>query len=159
TAADEPASLLRDDSQGETFPAVSGLEVGHDMENIIKTSALPHDLTPRVTSLDTDEGKLSGDDAPIKRRSLETGEEAGVEKCTERGNTPKKKKLQEQIDVQVAREIEEQIAREDQRRNEQITRDAKIARIHAVKELKMMIDGLDRSNEVIVRHLHEYEKS
>nr|GFB32568.1 hypothetical protein [Tanacetum cinerariifolium] len=197
TAADEPASLLRDDSQGETFPAVSGLEVGHDMENIIKTSALPHDLTPRVTSLDTDEGKLSGDDAPIKRRSLETGEEAGVEKCTERGSndtkelvnvltsmdaaniltsgvqavsvppvtefptigiptgsgmvpivspifttasvvipysrrkgkekmvesdTPKKKKLQEQIDVQVAREIEEQIAREDQRRNEQITK-------------------------------------
>nr|GFC79390.1 hypothetical protein [Tanacetum cinerariifolium] len=113
TAADEPASLLRDDSQGETFPAVSGLEAGHDMENIIKTSALPHDLTPRVTSLDTDEGKLSRDDAPIKRRSLETGEEAGVEKCPERG----------------------------------------------IKELKMIIDGLDRSNEVIVRHLHEYEKS
>nr|GFC02374.1 hypothetical protein [Tanacetum cinerariifolium] len=28
------------------------------MENIIKTSALPHDLTPRVTSLDADEGSM-----------------------------------------------------------------------------------------------------
>nr|GEV16021.1 hypothetical protein [Tanacetum cinerariifolium] len=43
TAADEPASLLRDDSQGEAFPTVSGLEAGHDRENIIKTSALPPD--------------------------------------------------------------------------------------------------------------------
>nr|GFD06750.1 hypothetical protein [Tanacetum cinerariifolium] len=56
TTADEPASLLRDDSQGEAFPTVSGLEAGQDRENIIKTSALPHDSTPRVTSLDADEG-------------------------------------------------------------------------------------------------------
>nr|GEW29123.1 hypothetical protein [Tanacetum cinerariifolium] len=188
TTADEPASLLRDDSQ---------------------TSALPHDSTPRVTSLDADEGnkdkgtaELSGDDAPIKGRSLETGEEAGVERSTKRGSndteelvnvltsmdvaniltsgvadvsvppavevstvsvptasglvptvsaifttasvvtpysrrkgkekmvgsdTPKKKKPQEQIDVQMAREMEEQMAREDQRMDEQIARDAKIA--------------------------------
>nr|GEU46611.1 hypothetical protein [Tanacetum cinerariifolium] len=116
--------------------------------------------------------KLSGDDALIKVRSIEIGEEAGVEKSTEQGTisvppvaevstigvptvsrlvptvsvtfttasvvtpysrrpreilandkgiekvveskTPKKKKLQEQIDVQVAREIEEEMAREDQ---------------------------------------------
>nr|GEU29846.1 hypothetical protein [Tanacetum cinerariifolium] len=147
--------------------------------------------------------ELSGDDATIKGRNMEIGEEAGVKKSTERGsnntkelvnvltsmdaaniltsrvqavsvppvaevstvgvptasglfptvsaifstasmvtpysrhlrgtsakdkgkekmvesNTPKKKKLQEQIDVQVAREIEEEMAREDQRMNEQI---------------------------------------
>nr|GFA83648.1 hypothetical protein [Tanacetum cinerariifolium] len=58
TVADEPVSLLRDDSQGEDFPTVSGLDAGQDMENIIKTSALPHDLTPRVTSLDADEGSM-----------------------------------------------------------------------------------------------------
>nr|GFC27638.1 hypothetical protein [Tanacetum cinerariifolium] len=87
TTADEPASLLRDDNQGEAFPTISGLEAGQDRENIIKTSALPHDSTPRVTSLDADEGnkdkgtaELSGDDALIKGRSLETWEEAGVEK-------------------------------------------------------------------------------
>nr|GEU78824.1 hypothetical protein [Tanacetum cinerariifolium] len=57
---------------------------GQDRENIIKTSALPYDSTPRVTSLDADEGKLSGDDAPIKGMSIEIGEEAGVEKSTER---------------------------------------------------------------------------
>nr|GEV19912.1 hypothetical protein [Tanacetum cinerariifolium] len=285
TAVDEPASLFRYDSQGEAFPTVSGLEAGHDRENIIKTSALPHDLTPRVTSLDADEGsmqqqlheltdlctrlqrqqtdmatkiaaqdleisnlkariklledkdkgsaELSRDDASIKGRSLETGEEAGVERSTKKeindtkemvnvltsidaaniltsgvqvvsvppvaeiptvgvptgsglvpavsaiftttsmvtpysrrkgkekmveSDMPKKKKLQEQIDVHMAREIEEEMARDAQRMNEQIARDAKIARIHAEEELQMMIDGLDRSNEMIAKHLHEYEQ-
>nr|GFA91857.1 hypothetical protein [Tanacetum cinerariifolium] len=32
--------------------------VGQDRENIIKTSALAHDSTPRVTSLDADEGSM-----------------------------------------------------------------------------------------------------
>nr|GEY73471.1 hypothetical protein [Tanacetum cinerariifolium] len=221
---DEPASPLEDDSQGEAFPTVSGLEAKQDMENIIKTSALPHESPPRVTSIAADEGsmqhklqeltnlytRLQREDATIKGRSLEIGEEAGVEKSTERGgndteelvnvltslvaasiltngvqvvsvppaaevatvgihtssdlvptaslifttasvvtpylrrkgkekmvesDTPKKKKLQEQIDVQIAREMEEQMAREDQRINEQIARDAEIARIHAEEEL------------------------
>nr|GEW26372.1 hypothetical protein [Tanacetum cinerariifolium] len=234
------------------------------------TSALPHDSTPRVTSLDADEGsmqqqlqeltnlcthllrqqtematkiaaqdleisnlkawiklfenrdkgtaELSRDDAPIKERKLvnvltsmdavniltsgvqdvsvpyvaevstvvvSTGsglvptvsaifttasmvtpyskcpreisaKDKGKEKMVE-SDTPKKKKLQEQINVQMAREIEEQMAREDQRMDEQIARDAKIARIHAEEELKMLIDGLDRNNEVIGKHLQEYE--
>nr|GFD14837.1 hypothetical protein [Tanacetum cinerariifolium] len=147
----------------------------------------------------------SGEDAIIKRKSLETREEEGVEKRTGRGSnvteellnvftsldaaniltsgvqavsvplvieiptvdvptgsesdTLKKKKLQEQIDVQVAREMEEQIAREDQRRNEQIARDAKIARIHAEEEVQMMIDGLDRNNEMIAKHLNDYKQA
>nr|GEU65370.1 hypothetical protein [Tanacetum cinerariifolium] len=233
-AANEPASLLRYDSQGEAFPTVSGLEARQDRKNIIKTSALPHDSTPRVTSLAADEGtqdleisnlkarirlledkdkgtaEFSRDDALIKGRSLETGEEAGVEKSTKRGSndteelvnvltsmdavtiltsgvqavsvplvteipnvgvptssglvptanpifttasvvtpylrrkgkekmveseTPKKKKIQEHIDVQMAREMEEEMARDAQRMNEQIARDAEIARIHAEKEL------------------------
>nr|GEZ98971.1 hypothetical protein [Tanacetum cinerariifolium] len=197
TAADEPASPFGDDSQGEAFPTVSNLEAGHDRENIIKTSTLPHDSTPRVTSLDADEGtqdleisslkarikllkdrdkgtvELSGNDAPIKGRSLETVEEAGVKRSTKRGSndtkncglvptinaifttasmvtpysrrkgkekmvesdTPKKKKLQKQIDVQMAREIEEEMVRDAQRMNEQIARDAEIAKIHAKEEL------------------------
>nr|GEV63989.1 copia protein [Tanacetum cinerariifolium] len=252
TAVDEPASPLGDDSQGEAFLTVSGLEAGQDRENIIKTSALPHDSTPRVTSLDVDEVsmqqqlheltnlctrlqrqqtematkiaaqdleisnlkarikllkdkdkgtvELSRDDAPIKGRTLETWKEAGVERSTERGisavgvptgsglvptisaifttasvvtpssrrkgkekmvesDTPKKKKLQEQIDVQMAREMKEEMARDAQRMNEQIARDAEIARIHAEEELHMMIDGLDISNEMIVKHLHDYEQA
>nr|GEU33138.1 putative ribonuclease H-like domain-containing protein [Tanacetum cinerariifolium] len=58
TAADEPASPLGDDSQGEACPTVSGLEARQDRVNIIKTSALPHDSPPRVTSLAADEGSM-----------------------------------------------------------------------------------------------------
>nr|GFD28467.1 hypothetical protein [Tanacetum cinerariifolium] len=43
-------------------------------------------------------------------------------------NTPKKKKLQEQIDAQAARELEEQQEKKDMRMNEQIARDAEVAR-------------------------------
>nr|GEZ95108.1 hypothetical protein [Tanacetum cinerariifolium] len=62
------------------------------------------------------------------------------------------------IDAQVAREMEEEFARENQRLSEQAVRDSEIARIHAEEELKLMIEGLDRSNEVIARHLSEYEQ-
>nr|GFD37345.1 hypothetical protein [Tanacetum cinerariifolium] len=51
-------------------------------------------------------------------------------------DTPKKKKLQEQIDAQVARELEEQQEREDIRMNEQIPRDEEVARIHAEEEIQ-----------------------
>nr|GEU72767.1 hypothetical protein [Tanacetum cinerariifolium] len=58
----------------------------------------------------------------------------------------------------LAKEMVEEIARDNQRMNEHIARDAEIARIYAKEELKMMIDGLDRNNEVIARHLQEYEE-
>nr|GEY64442.1 hypothetical protein [Tanacetum cinerariifolium] len=240
-AADEHASLLRDDSQGEAFPIVSSLDAGQDRENINKTSALPHESTPRVTSFVADEGKPSGDDAPIKGRSMKIREEVGVEISTKLGSNdteemvnvlssieavniltsgvagvsvlpvagvstvgvptvsglfptvsaifttasvvtpysrrprgisakdkgkekvvefeePKKKKIQEQIDAQVAREMEEEIAREDQRMNEQLARDAEIARIHAEEELKILIDGLDRSNEYQAQQSKPFSK-
>nr|GEZ77145.1 hypothetical protein [Tanacetum cinerariifolium] len=65
----------------------------------------------------------------------------------------------EQIDAQVAREMEEEFARENQRLSKQLTRDYQIARIHAGEELKILIEGLDRSNEVIAKHLSEYEQT
>nr|GEU94235.1 hypothetical protein [Tanacetum cinerariifolium] len=72
----------------------------------------------------------------------------GKEKVVE-SETPKKKKLQEQMDVQMARQLEEEMARDAQRMNEQIARDAEIARIHAEEELQILIDGLDSNNETI----------
>nr|GEW13955.1 hypothetical protein [Tanacetum cinerariifolium] len=84
-----------------------------------------------------------------------SAKDKGKEKVVE-SEEPKKKNLQEQIDAQVAREMEEEITKEDQRMNEQLIRNAEIARIHAEEELKMLIDGLDRSNELIAKHLHEY---
>nr|GFC92081.1 hypothetical protein [Tanacetum cinerariifolium] len=109
--ADEPASSLGDDSQGKACPTDSGFEADQDRANIAKTSTLPSDSTPRVTSLAADEGSMqhkldeltalctslqrqhlkakiklledkdrgvaeqSGDDALIKGRRLDKGEE------------------------------------------------------------------------------------
>nr|GFB15652.1 hypothetical protein [Tanacetum cinerariifolium] len=232
TAADEPASPLGDGSQGEACPTITGLVAGHDRATITKTSTLPSDSTPRVTSLAAAEGSIaqSGDDASIKGRSLDEGEESaekgsddtvemvtvltslnattilssgvnevptgsgsiptagppatgiptgsgmvptgsgmvptaslifttatettpytrrkGKEKMVE-FDTPKKKKLQEHIDVQVARELEEEMARDAQRMNEQITKDAEIERIHAEEEL---------NNETVAKYLQEYHQ-
>nr|GFA55324.1 hypothetical protein [Tanacetum cinerariifolium] len=230
--ADEPASPIGDDSQGEACPIVSGLEAEQDRESITKTSTLPRDDDP------------SGEDTTIKGRRLKTREEAAIERSTEKGSddteemvnvltsldaasvlssgvqvsvphtaevvtvsispageihpisvptgsgvvptaspiftttivatpytrrkgkekmveseTPKKKKLQEQMDVQMARQLEEEMARDAQRMNEQIARDGEITRIHAEEELQMMIDGLDRSNEMIAKHFHKYNQA
>nr|GFB99389.1 hypothetical protein [Tanacetum cinerariifolium] len=82
----------------------------------------------------------------------------GKEKVIET-EVPKKKKLQEQIDAQVAREMEEEFSRENQRLSEQLARDSEIAKIHAEEELKIMIEGLDKSNEVIAKHLSEYKQA
>nr|GEW43815.1 hypothetical protein [Tanacetum cinerariifolium] len=112
TVANEHASPLGDDSQGEACLSISGLETEQDRANIIKTSTLPHDSPPRVTSLAVDEGSMqhklqeltdlciclikllddkdgggddpSGEDAIIKGRSLEIGEEAGIERSTDK---------------------------------------------------------------------------
>nr|GFB85069.1 hypothetical protein [Tanacetum cinerariifolium] len=56
--ANEPASPIGDDSQGEAFPTGSGFEADKDRANIAKTSTLPSDSTPRVTSLAADEGSM-----------------------------------------------------------------------------------------------------
>nr|GEX28456.1 hypothetical protein [Tanacetum cinerariifolium] len=87
---------------------------------------------------------------PYRRRK---GKEVMVE-----SETPKKQKVQEQIDAQVTKELEEQLEREDQRRAKQIARDAEIARIHAEEELQSMIDGLDSNNETVAKYLEEYHQ-
>nr|GEV84944.1 hypothetical protein [Tanacetum cinerariifolium] len=81
----------------------------------------------------------------------------GKEKMIE-SETPNKKKIQEQMDIQMARQLEEEMEREAQRMNGQISRDAEIARIHAEEELQIMIDGLDRINETIAKYLQEYHQ-
>nr|GEU53918.1 ribonuclease H-like domain-containing protein [Tanacetum cinerariifolium] len=56
--ADEPASPLRDVSQGEACPTVSSLDAEQDRVNIAKTSTLLYESTSRVPSLAADEGSL-----------------------------------------------------------------------------------------------------
>nr|GFC98118.1 hypothetical protein [Tanacetum cinerariifolium] len=82
---------------------------------------------------------------PVIRRK---GKEVMVE-----FETPKKQKVQEQIDA-----LEEQLEKDDQRMSEQIARDAEVARIHVEEELQGMIDGLDRSNETVAKYLQEYQQ-
>nr|GEZ09664.1 hypothetical protein [Tanacetum cinerariifolium] len=106
----EPASLSRDDTQREAFPTVSSLDARQDRENIAKTSALPHESLPRVTSLDADEGNQdleisvlkarvkslkdkerrsaepTQEVAPITWGIMEIGEELGADKSTKLGS-------------------------------------------------------------------------
>nr|GFA15583.1 hypothetical protein [Tanacetum cinerariifolium] len=87
---------------------------------------------------------------PYRRRK---GKEVMVE-----FETPKKQKVQEHIDAQVARELEEQLEIEDQRISKQIARDAEVARIYVKEELHSIIDGLDKSNETVAKYLQEYQQ-
>nr|GEY92471.1 hypothetical protein [Tanacetum cinerariifolium] len=83
----------------------------------------------------------------------------GKEKMVETHTPKKKKRVQEHIDIQFSRELEEELEWEAQRMNAQITRDEEIAKIHAEEELQQMIEGLDMSNETIAKHLKEYDQA
>nr|GFD46002.1 hypothetical protein [Tanacetum cinerariifolium] len=54
----EPASPVRDDSQGEACPTDSGFIADQNRATIAKSSTLPHDSAPRVTSPAADEGSM-----------------------------------------------------------------------------------------------------
>nr|GFB58011.1 hypothetical protein [Tanacetum cinerariifolium] len=121
----------------------------------------------------------SGDDAPIKERSINE-EEAATERISNNSKEIARvltsmdaaTVLAEGIDVptgigfiptagppatvistgsKVARELEEQQEKENMRMNEQIARYAEVARIHAEEELQGMTDSLDKSNETIAK--------
>nr|GEZ09100.1 hypothetical protein [Tanacetum cinerariifolium] len=270
----EPASLLRDDSQGEAFPTVSSLDAGQDRENINKTSTLPHESSPRVPTLDADESsmqqrlhelmeictslqrqqsqiaakikdqdlEISGlkarvkfledknrgivkptqEHATIKWGIKEIGEEVRADKSTELGSNDTEEMVNVLSSIKAANIFTSEVAVasvspaagvptvsgsfptisvifttvsvvtpyirrprgitiggaqhmrspiigakdkgkqkvvESERVSEQIARDSKIARLHAEEELKIMIEGLDRSNEMIAKHLQEYEQA
>nr|GEV95951.1 xylulose kinase-1 [Tanacetum cinerariifolium] len=183
TVADEPESPLRDISQGEACHTDSGFIADQDRATIAKSSALPYDLAPRVTSPATTEGR----EAAAERASDDTEEIATVltsmdaatvasgaaEVPTGSGSIPTVGHPAIEVPTSsdvvptaspvfstttVAKELEEKLEREDQRRSEQIARDAEIARIHAEEELQIMIDGLDRNNETVVKYLQEYHQ-
>nr|GEZ56762.1 hypothetical protein [Tanacetum cinerariifolium] len=170
TVADEPASPVRDDSQGEACPTDSGFIADQDRATIAKDKS--RDNAP-IKGRSNNEGeapaeRISNDSEEIARvltsidaatvlageanvptgsgfiptagppaTIVSTGSEVGptaspiVQKIKGKeimveSDTPKNKKIQEQIDAQVARELEEQQEREDMRMNEQIARDAEV---------------------------------
>ncbi|GKD25486.1 hypothetical protein Tco_1231700 [Tanacetum coccineum] len=80
------------------------------------------------------------------------------EKMVEMRNK-KEEGLQEQLDGQMARELELEFAQEAQLIKEQGKKDATIARAQAEREVGIMIDKLDRNNEVIINHMNKYEQA
>nr|GFD26772.1 hypothetical protein [Tanacetum cinerariifolium] len=56
----ELASPVRDVSEGEACPTNTGFIADQDRATIAKSSTLPHDSAPRVTSPATDEGSSRG---------------------------------------------------------------------------------------------------
>nr|GEY53532.1 hypothetical protein [Tanacetum cinerariifolium] len=56
--ADEPMYLVRDVSEGEACPTDSGFIADQDKATIAKSSTLPHDTAPRVTSPAIVEGSM-----------------------------------------------------------------------------------------------------
>nr|GEZ83346.1 hypothetical protein [Tanacetum cinerariifolium] len=185
--ADKLASPLRDVSQGEACPTDSGFKADQDRANIAKSSTLPYDSSLRVISPATVEGtheleinrrNLDEGEAAAERVSDDTEEMATILTSMDAAtilasgvadiptgsgsiptaSPPSVEKVQEKIDAQVARELEEKLEREDQRMSEQIAKDAEVARIHVEEELQSMIDGLDRSNETVAKYLQEYQQ-
>nr|GEV74205.1 hypothetical protein [Tanacetum cinerariifolium] len=72
---------------------------------------------------------------------------------------PSKEKVLKQMSVHLARNLEDKFAHEDQIIIEQAKRDSEIARIHAKRELEMMITELDMSSEMATKYLSEYEQA
>nr|GEX05365.1 hypothetical protein [Tanacetum cinerariifolium] len=265
--ADETVFPIGDVRYGEAFPTVTRLDAGQDRENIAKTSAMPHEALPRVTSLGGGEGRgwskhegmdqgedlLVGDTVKDSDKSSDKGSDSTDEMANVLGTLgatnilasgglrlvfttaslsvatastcvspvvanasgsfptavifttaivatpttrvtrssrgvvigssslisinilsiskkdkgkgkiteleqPSKEKVLEQISVQLARDLEAKFAQEDQTIREHAERYYAIARIHAKKELKMMILELDRSNEMVVKYLKRFKK-
>nr|GEV44408.1 reverse transcriptase domain-containing protein [Tanacetum cinerariifolium] len=72
--ADETAFPLGDVRYGEAFPTDTSLDTGQDRENIAKTSAMPHEALPRVTSLDGGKGNLEITQLKTRIKTLEDNE-------------------------------------------------------------------------------------
>nr|GEW70722.1 hypothetical protein [Tanacetum cinerariifolium] len=242
-------------SKGTKFLMYPSLDAKQDREKFAKTSALPHESSPRVTSLDADKGSMqqrihelmelctslqrqqSQMAAKIKDQDLETSSlKARVKslqdkerrnKSTELGSNDTKEMVNvlssmEASNILTSRGATASVSPADvlptvgvptfsgsfltisaiftttsvvkpytrrpggitigssqpmrspiigskdkgkekvvesERLSEQLARDYEIARLHAEEELKMIIEGLDRSNEVIAKHLREYEQA
>nr|GEW80824.1 hypothetical protein [Tanacetum cinerariifolium] len=173
TVDDEPASPVRDDSQGEACPTDSDFIADKDMATIAKSSTLPHDSVPRVTSHAAEEGNEG--EAATERVSDDTKEmetvltlmdtatvlaSRVVDVPTDSGSistasTPAKGSVPTGSLVFTTATVVTPVTR---RKGKEIARDAEIARIHAEEELQSMIDGLDSNNETVAKYLEEYRQ-
>nr|GEU36019.1 putative ribonuclease H-like domain-containing protein [Tanacetum cinerariifolium] len=115
---------------------------------LVTTASIPTSLTPPPVA----------DEPTSPLRDVSEGEacptDSGFRADQDRANIAKTSTLP----YDSAPRLEEKMERDAQRMNEQIARDAEIARIHVEEELQIMIDGLDRSNETVAKYIQEYHQ-
>nr|GFB03596.1 hypothetical protein [Tanacetum cinerariifolium] len=164
TVDDEPASPVRDVSKGEGCPTESGFIADQDRATIVKSSTLPHDSAPRVTSPAADEGReaaaerISNDSEEIARvlTSMDAATVLawGIDVPTGSGSilTAGPSATIISTGSEVGPTASPIVSRR------KIARDAEVARIHAEEELQGMIDSLDKSNETTAKYVQEYQE-
>nr|GEZ49428.1 hypothetical protein [Tanacetum cinerariifolium] len=171
--------LFQEMTDTERLSLLSSLDAGQDKENISKTYAMSHESSPRVPSLNADEGSM-------QQRLHEL-----MKLCTslQRQQSQMADKIKDQ-DIEISRLKARVKSLEDKerRREEPIQEDAPITwgiidireglgadkstkkGSNDTKEMVNMLSsmeaanilssgGIDRSNEVIAKHLSEYEQA
>nr|GEU33716.1 hypothetical protein [Tanacetum cinerariifolium] len=160
---DETAFSTGDVRYVEAFPTDTSLDAGQDMENIFKISVMPHEALPRVTSLGGGEGNISPAVATASG-SFPTAvifTTASVATPTSRVTRSSRGVIIGSlypISINIPSISKKDKGNGKMTEPKQPTKE-KIARIHAEKELKMMIVKLDRSNEMVANYLSEYEQA
>nr|GEX32163.1 hypothetical protein [Tanacetum cinerariifolium] len=164
----EPASPLRDVSEGEACPTDFGFEVDQDRANIVKTSTLPHDSVPRVTSPAADEGGRNLDEGEevAERVSDDTEEMATVPTSMDAATVL----ASEAADIPTGSgsiPTDGSPAAEVPTGSDVVPTSSSVFSTTTVvtpytrrkgKETMIMIDGLDRSNETVAKYLQEYHQ-
>ncbi|GJS27347.1 hypothetical protein Tco_0487967 [Tanacetum coccineum] len=177
--ADEPVSLSRGVSHGEAFPTATNLDAGQDKENILKTSAMPHESSLKVTSPGGDEGNAQKvqEDALNRGGVMDQWEEIGLEKDINKSTEKGSESTGEMANVLSSMDAANILASGGMK---EVTPTASptptvvtsttsraispsIRRTRASKGITLdfaptMIDELDRSNEVVNKHMEEYEQ-
>nr|GEY59905.1 synaptobrevin, longin-like domain protein [Tanacetum cinerariifolium] len=195
---------------GRIVPLFDTMLVPRDQDwaNIAKTSTLPYDSAPRVTSPAAAEGsmqqtlnELTAFSTSLQRQHSELISKFEAQELEINRLKARVKLLENREGVDAERSRDDALIKVDQfpllvppavevptgsdvvptaglifataivvtlytrrkgketlRMNEQISRDTKIARIHAEEELQSMIDGLDMSNETVSKYLQEYQQ-
>ncbi|GKD75577.1 hypothetical protein Tco_1333859, partial [Tanacetum coccineum] len=152
TTASPPVAL----ASATVSPAIATASEKDPTATVVTTASA---ITPYTRRTRASRGVAirSSSPIPVNIPSI-TKEDKGKGIMTE-PEKPIKKKVSEQMSKQLAIELEEEFAHEDQSIREQTERDAEIARIQAEEELQGMIAELDRSNEMIAKHMSEYEQA
>nr|GEZ67337.1 xylulose kinase-1 [Tanacetum cinerariifolium] len=172
TVADELASPVRDVSEGEACPTDSGFIADQDRATIAKSSTLPHDLAPRVTSSTTDEGNMQQNISELTAlyATKQSGEDALIKGISNNEREAADKRISNDLE-EIARvltstdaatiltgEIDVPTGSGFIPTAGPLLLDAEVARIQTEEEIQGMIDSLEKSNKTIAKYLQEYQE-